>query len=105
MTQPYVRRNAQQWQQIFEEHTQSGLPQQRFCELNDIAFSTFHSWRKRLEGRSVATARGTVEATTADFVEIPRAAAPATTAALPLDNGLRVRIELGAGVVLELSRA
>lgn len=104
MTQPYVRRNAQQWQQIFDKHAQSGLSQQRFCELNDVAFSTFHSWRKRLVGRPVAIAGGTVDPI-ADFVEIPRAAAPATTAALPLDNGLRVRIELGAGVVLELSRA
>lgn len=97
MTQPYVRRNAQQWQKIFEAHGQSGLSQQRFCELNDIAFSTFHSWRKRLADQPVAPAGGAT-----DFVEIPRA--PATTAAPPLDNGLRVRIELGAGVVLELSR-
>ena len=37
------------------------------------------------------------------FIEIPRPIT-AEEQPLPLDQGLRVRLELGAGVVLELSR-
>lgn len=90
MTKPYTRRSAEQWQAILHDQRVSGQSQQRYCEDKGIAFSTFQAWRKRLSSTTAVP----------EFVEIPR-----STPAAPLDSGLTVRVELGAGVVLELSRA
>lgn len=90
MAKPYTRRTPEQWQAIFSAQQTSGMSQQRFCEQENISFGTFQTWRKRLASTL----------TEPSFVEIPRSAP-----ALPLDGGLTIRLELGAGVVLELSRS
>lgn len=95
MTQRYTRRTPEQWQSILNEQANSGLSQAAFCQRNAIAFATFQTWRKKLNSPTVNTS--------ASFVEVPRTE-PDGAQALPLDQGLRVRLELGAGVVLELSR-
>ena len=43
-----TKRTSEQWQHIFNEHQQSGLPIKQFCERNKIAVSNFYSWRKKL---------------------------------------------------------
>lgn len=93
MSQRYTRRTPKQWQLIIDEQASSALSQERFCEHKGLAFSTFQTWRKKL-GKSASVEQ--------DFIEIPRPSIEAHR--LPLDQGLRVRLELGAGVVLELSR-
>lgn len=93
MSQRYTRRTPEQWQQIFADQTTSGLSQELYCKENGISYATFQTWRKKLAGGVDAEH---------DFVEIPRGRT--TRGVLPLDQGLRVRLELGAGVVLELSR-
>ncbi len=94
MSQHYIRRSPDQWQQIIDEHALSGLSQERFCKDKDLSFSTFQSWRKKL---------GTPSSSQSGFVEIPRAST-SEQRTLALDQGLHVRLELGAGVVLEISR-
>lgn len=90
MAKPYTRRSPEQWQAILNEQNNSGMSQQKFCEQEGISFGTFQTWRKRLASKPAESA----------FVEIPRSAPT-----LPLESGLTVRLELGAGVVLELSRS
>ena len=94
MSKTYTRRTPEQWQQILDEQSRSGLSQERFCKDNTISYATFQTWRKKMTEPA---------STSKSFIEIPR---PITTEEqpLPLDQGLRVRLELGAGVVLELSR-
>ncbi len=90
MSQRYTRRTPEQWQSFVDAQSGSGLSQEAFCKNNGISFGTFQTWRKRLMS----------EAAKPEFVEIPRSAPN-----LPLESGLTVRLELGAGVVLELSRS
>ncbi len=93
MSQRYIRRSPEQWQLIIDEQANSTLSQERFCEHKGLSFGTFQTWRKKLAKSASAEQ---------DFVELARPATQAHT--LPLDQGLCVRLELGAGVVLELSR-
>lgn len=89
MAKPYTRRSLGQWQTILSEQQASGLKQQRFCEQEGISYGSFQTWRKRLMSAAAEP----------EFVEIP-----CSQYALPLESGLTVRLELGACVVLELSR-
>ena len=95
MTQRYTRRTPDQWQSIVDEQASSGLCQVAFCKRHEIAYGTFQTWRKKLIQQPLDDA--------APFVELPRT--DYSVPPLPLDQGLRVRLDLGAGVVLELSRA
>lgn len=92
MSQRYIRRTPEQWQSIIDEQSSSGLSQEAFCKNHNISFGTFQTWRKKL--------KASLDPMPATFVEVPRS----DDVQLPLDQGLRVRLELGAGVVLELSK-
>ena len=94
MSQRYTRRSSEQWQKIIDEQSLSDLSQERFCKENSISYATFQTWRKKLSEKTTPTD---------SFIEIPRPAVVEQPAS-PLDQGLRVRLELGAGVILELSR-
>jgi hypothetical protein len=89
-----THRTPDQWRQIIDEQSNSQLSQERFCKDKGISYGTFQTWRKKLT-RPTNLAQ--------NFVEIPRPTA-AEANIPPLDQGLRVRLELGAGVVLELTR-
>ena len=93
-----TRRSATQWRGIFEQQHSSGLTQQAYCQREGIAMSTFSRWRQRLVLSASSDCPPNDSAETADFVELTNATAP------PLDTGLALRLELGAGVVLELRR-
>ena len=89
-----THRTLAQWRQIIDEQSNSALSQERFCKDKGISYGTFQTWRRKLTKPAKAEQ---------NFVEIPRSSTT-ETATLPLDQGLRVRLELGAGVVLELTR-
>lgn len=40
---------AAYWQQHFTDWQQSGLSQRDYCKLNNLTFSSFGYWRKRLQ--------------------------------------------------------
>ena len=92
-----IRRSTDQWRTIFADQASSGLTQQAFCDREGIAMSTFARWRQRL-GLCAGASGDNLP-----FVELPRSGEPALTSS-PLDTGLALRLELGAGVVLELRR-
>jgi transposase-like protein len=91
-----VRRDEAQWRGLVTEHERSGLSQAAFCEREGLCAQSLSNWRRRL-GSSIEAA--TTEPALS-FLEIGRSHAK------PLDGaGVRVRVELGAGIVLEISRA
>ena len=94
MSKHYTRRSSEQWQKIFDEQSHSGLSQEMFCKENSISYATFQTWRKKLSDKAISNH---------DFIEMARPTATEQPAS-PLDQGLRVRLELGAGVILEISR-
>ena len=92
-------RSPSEWQALLSAHEQSVLTQAAFCEREGISQQSLLNWRKRLGREADASlaqlqaARGAMPA----FVELGSAIGP-------LDAGLSIRLELGGGVVLELSR-
>lgn len=92
-------RGESEWRGLIVAQQRSGLSQRAFCEQEGVCAQSLRNWRRRLGlvTRSPASAQQH-EGAAAAFVEIG-AAVPGA-----LDAGLRVRLDLGAGVVLELSR-
>ncbi len=43
-----THRTPEQWQQIFKQHSSSGLQIAAFCNQQKLNTSSFYAWRKRL---------------------------------------------------------
>lgn len=95
-----IRRSAAVWRRLFERQSSSGLSVPQFCRREKINAALFRRWRLTLKG-SDAALRARAEAE------------PAAPAAVPfLDLGdlrsggsrFEVRLELGAGVSLNIAR-
>ena len=90
-----THRSAEQWRSMLQAHSQSGLSQEAFCRREGVSTTALSNWRKRLSGDAPSTMAGGVMPS--PFIEL-------ANPVRPLDAGVKVRIELGAGIVLELSR-
>ena len=95
-------RGESEWRRLVAEQERSGLSQRAFCDREGLCVQSLGNWRRRL---------GAVAGTSPDAVAVrgDRQTAPAfveigSALSRPLDCGVRVRLELGAGIVLELSR-
>jgi len=50
-----THRTPEQWQQIFEQYSTSGLPIAAFCKQQKLHTSSFYAWRKRLTSNTLNT--------------------------------------------------
>jgi transposase-like protein len=91
----HIRRTAQQWRGLIEAQARSGLSIAAFCRREGLCAGSMDNWRRRL--REEVDVSVPVEQTAPTFVELsdPRAA-PA--------GGVKLRLDLGGGMVLELTR-
>jgi len=89
-------RSAAEWQALIAAQDRSGLGQEAFCRNEGVSTASLSNWRKRL--RAEADREPIGKTPPPAFIEIG-------STIRPLDTGIKVRLELGAGIVLELSRA
>ena len=47
-----IHRTPEQWQQIFEQYSASGLAIVAFCKQQKLNTSSFYAWRKRLDSNA-----------------------------------------------------
>lgn len=92
-------RGEGEWRRLIAEQERSGLSQRAFCEREGLCVQSLSNWRRRLGTASLSRAIAQHCDAPPSFVEIGAALSR------PLDAGVRVRLELGAGIVLELTRA
>ena len=98
-----IRRSAEQWQSLLEQYERSGLSQAAFCQQEGLAIATFSKWLARSRHSELNPTKPAAS-TPAPFVEVQRS--PAEQAPLaPPDSPVMIRLDLGAGIVLEVSRA
>ena len=104
-----INRSAEQWRDLVWQQRRSGLGLKAFCRQVSASTTAFARWRKHFREapepaqtrtRAVSLKRDAVSAGEPPpaFVEI---AAPMRA----LDQGVKVRLELGGGIVLERVRA
>ena len=100
----------QQWHDEQKQFEASGLTARKFCELNQLNPSTFYKRRERLVELSVdnVVAAGQKVATFIDAGSIDAAVKSRSRAPELVDSQapptLELRIDLGAGIILTLTR-
>ena len=86
-----VRRSREEWIRIMEEYRQSNCTQAAFCRENELSLATFNKWAHRLK---CELSSGFVAVTPQE-----------TTARVEEAATFHIRLTLGDGVVLELSKS
>jgi len=100
----------QQWRDEQEQFEASGLTARKFCELNQLNPSTFYKRRERLAelGADNVVAAGQHAPMFIDAGSIDAAVKPSARAPELVDSQapptLELRIDLGAGIILTLTR-
>jgi hypothetical protein len=88
MSNGRVRRSESEWRELFSRFDRQPQPPGEFCRRERLKLTSFHRWRRRLEGRPVP----------AEFVTVTRESQPPPSV-LPwsleivLPSGHKLRIE------------
>jgi len=82
------RRSREEWIEIQTHYRQSNQSQSEYCRQHQLSLATFSKWRRRLN-----------EEPSADFVAIPPEANEVSSSGC-----FNIRLNLGDGLVLELSK-
>jgi putative transposase len=91
------RQGAQAWRGVLARFTASGLTALAFCEREGISRASLYRWRSLLGSASVEPRAPSVTNTAADFVDLGTLSPPSSR--------LELRLDLGGGVLLQLTRS
>lgn len=90
------RRNATAWQALVSRQARSGESVARFCARERVSVASFYQWRARSRQDAMSQA---------PFGESPTAGAFVDLGEVSLGTGrLVLRLDLGGGLVLQLTR-
>lgn len=97
--QKYQRRrqSAQAWRAIVASYAQSGLSVEGYCQREGICRSSFYRWRLLLGGTLEEARSHSVARAAAGFVDLGTLGRES--------SGVELRVDLGGGVLLHLSRS
>ncbi len=102
----YHRRSRNEWIDLVSQQSLSSLSASQFCQQQEITYSSFMNWKKKLSGTAPKTHSAT-DHTGASFIEITPETSPDTLTGLDSDHplsALSVTLDLGQGVQLHLHR-
>ena len=90
------RRSRTQWRSVFDRFEASGLGVEAFCDREDVSASSFRRWRGLLAPEA-SSSKSEAALGRAGFVD---------AGLLGVGGGgrLEIRLELGGGVVLQVTR-
>jgi len=95
----WQRRSRQEWQTVFARFAESGLGVEPFCVREGLSESTFRRWRSALGDEAPPAVRPA-----AQQVPEPTGFVDAGTLKLGGTGRFELRLDLGDGVILHLSR-
>ena len=106
------------WREYLARHASNGKSITAFCRDEDISQANFYAWRTKLRGGAIDLAAPSADRTFIDLGAVSRPAAAqstthlstaATAATAPtmraaVNSSSELRIELGGGIVLTITR-
>ena len=95
------RRDENAWRSVISGFDESGLTVSQFCEREGIGAASFYHWRSRL---SSSVARRKKRATSGPAMPAPRGGFLDLGTLGSSSSRMEVRLELGGGVVVHLTR-
>ena len=90
-----VRQSAESWRALLAQHAESGLSVAAFCARAGVSAASFYQWRSRL-GRAATSPVPVARRERGAFVDL---------GALAGGGRFELRLDLGGGLVLQLSRS
>tara|TARA_R110000751_G_scaffold188378_2_gene294406 strand:- start:308 stop:598 length:291 start_codon:yes stop_codon:yes gene_type:complete len=90
-------RTPEQWQALVDQHRDSGLSASQFCKQENIGYSSFCNWRKRLSDQPTDNLTDSGEAS---FLDLSSLMGTSPSSGL----GWNIVLSLGNGVELRLSQ-
>lgn len=91
-----LRRSAAQWQSLVLRQAAGEESVAQFCARERISVASFYQWRARVRGGEAGPVAGPCESTSSGFVDLGDVQLGGA--------GFTVRLELGGGLVLSLTR-
>jgi transposase-like protein len=90
------------WRGVWKDQEASGLSVRQFCADRGLSASQFYYWRRRLIelGGQGSLAKGDRGIETPSFVELDLA----TPDTAPVSSPVEIRLDLGAGWILQIRR-
>ncbi|WP_053856944.1 IS66 family insertion sequence element accessory protein TnpA, partial [Halomonas sp. A3H3] len=88
-------RTPEQWQALVDQHRDSGLSASQFCKQENIGYSSFCNWRKRLSDQPTDNSTDSGEAS---FLDLSSLMGTSPSSGL----GWNIVLSLGNGVELRL---
>lgn len=88
-------RTPAQWQALVDQQRESNLTVTQFCQQNNLAYSSFCKWRKRLSEESAGDASDSAEASFLDLsslMDSSPSSGPGWNIVLSLGNGVELRL-------------
>ncbi len=108
------------WREHLTRHAASGKSIAAFCRAEQISQANFYAWRTKLRGGAIDLALPTADRTFIDLGAVSRPAAdqdithlppaaaatsaPTRTPSASVSSSIELRIELGGGIVLTITR-
>jgi hypothetical protein len=91
------------WRSRLQRHVQSGKSVAAFCKDEAVSTASFHLWRSKL---AAADGRGAEPARPVDFIDLGaiKNTVGVTPTAPASNSGFDVRIELGGGIILTITK-
>lgn len=95
----FARLSHEQWQQIIDQQTGSGLSQKQFCQSRHISLTTFSNWKRKLRNGFASKPAEAESTDDQNWVAIPtEPPEPASSLAWHME------LELPGGVILRMRR-
>jgi hypothetical protein len=94
------------WRSRLQQHAQSGKSIAAFCRDEAVSTATFHMWRAKLtaaDGRLAQLTAFIDLGAITNTAEVTSKAHPPASAPVPTP-GIDIRIDLGGGIVLTVTR-
>ena len=97
------------WRDHLARHVASGKSIAAFCRAEQISQANFYAWRTKLRGGAVGFSVPSADRTFIDLGAVSRPAADQDIARLPtpgavVNSSIELRIDLGSGLVLTITR-
>ena len=96
------RRSREQWAEIIESQSHSGLSAKKYCQQESIGLASFYHWRKRIDNDSP---RGPLDSSvkSGPFIDMGRLRSGGSD--MPAnEKGITITLDLGGGLKLTVRR-
>ncbi len=98
----HFRRSREQWAEVIESQSHSGLSAKKYCQQESIGLASFYQWRKRIVNEEPERPVDT-SVKEGPFIDMGQLRTDGTDMSFR-ENGITISLDLGGGLKLTVRR-